>query len=93
MRKPQWLLLAALPAVLVLGAAAFVFMRAQHSLDRATGMVAREGRFPFEMRVVGRMENPGFESIASPATYTSGAIYQGKLYVSGPSGLFIYGAG
>jgi hypothetical protein len=93
MRKPQWLLLAALPAVLVLGAAAFVFMRAQHSLDRATGMVAREGRFPFEMRVVGRMENLGFESIASPATYTSGAIYQGKLYVSGPSGLFIYGAG
>jgi hypothetical protein len=93
MRKPQWLLLAALPAVVVLGAAAFVFMRAQHSLDRATGMVAREGRFPFEMRVVGRMENPGFESIASPATYTSGAIYQGKLYVSGPSGLFIYGAG
>jgi hypothetical protein len=92
MRKPQWLLLAALPAVLVLGVAAFVFTRAQHSLDRAVVTVAGEGKFPFEIRDIGRMDNPGFEAIASPATYTSGSFYQGKLYVSGPSGLFVYGA-
>jgi hypothetical protein len=93
MRRRLWWLVAALPAVVVLGAAAFVFMRAQHSLDRAGVAVAREGRFPFAMRPVGRMENAGFEAIASPATYTSGAFYQGKLFVSGPSGLFVFGAG
>jgi hypothetical protein len=85
------LLIAALPAVLVLGIVAFVFTRAQHSLNRAGTAVAGEGRFPFEMRTLGRIENPGFEAIASPATYTSGAFFQGKLYVSGPSGLFVYG--
>ena len=92
MRKPPWLLLAALSTVFVLGAAAFVFVRTQHSLDRAGAEVARQGRFPFTMRTLGRMENPGFETIASPTTYTSGAFYQSKLYVSGPGGLFVYGA-
>lgn len=89
----KWLFLAALPAVVVMGAAAFVFMRAQHSLDRAGAEVARDGRFPVELRTIGRLENPGFEAIASPDRYISGAFYQGKLYVSGPSGLFVYGGG
>jgi len=92
MRRLRWWFLAALPAVFALGIAAFVFLRAQRSLDRAGVAVAGEGRFPFEMRAIGRMENPGFEWIASPATYTAGALYRGKLYVSGPSGLFVYGA-
>lgn len=92
MRRPTWLLLAALPAVFLLGVATLVFIRTQHSLDRATADVAREGRFPFEMRAIGRTENPGFESIASPATYVSGALYRGNLYVSAPSGLFVYAA-
>jgi hypothetical protein len=85
--------LAALPAVVVLGAAAFVFILAQHSLDRAGVEVARGGRFPVELRTIGRQENPGFEDIASPDRYVSGAFYQGKLYVSGPSGLSVYGGG
>jgi hypothetical protein len=45
MRNPRWWLLAALPAILVLGVAAFIFMRAQHSLDRAGIAVAQQGRF------------------------------------------------
>src|SRR5271165_3902090 len=93
MRRPSRLLVAALPAVLLLGIAAFVFMRAQHTLDRARVAVAGEGRYPFELRALGRMENPGFEAIGSPATYSSGAFYGGRLYVSGPSGLFVVGAG
>jgi ligand-binding sensor domain-containing protein len=92
MRRFRWWLLAALPAVFALGIAAFVFLRAQRSLDRAGVAVSAEGRFPLEMHALGRMENPGFESIASPATYTAGAFYRGKLYVSGPSGLYVYGA-
>jgi len=92
MRRLRWWFLAALPAVFALGIAAFVFLRAQRSLDRAGIQVADEGRFPCEMRQLARMENPGFEWIASPATYTAGAFYRGKLYVSGPSGLFVYGA-
>jgi len=92
MRRPRWWFLAALPAVFALGIAAFVFMRTQHSLDRAKVAVAAKGRFPFEARTIGRMENPGFEWIASPASYTAGSFHRGKLYVSGPSGLYVYGA-
>jgi hypothetical protein len=109
MRRPRWsiktsknwLLLAALPAIFLLGFVAFVFLRAQHSLERAGKAVAQQGRFPVELRNLdasnpdrrnSRLPNPGFEAIASPATYASGAFYQGKLYVSGPSGLFVYGA-
>jgi ligand-binding sensor domain-containing protein len=92
MRKPLWLLMAAIPTVLGLGVAAFVVMRAQHSLDRASTSVAQQGAFAVELRKVGRQENPGFEAVNSPATYNSGAFFQGNLYVSGPSGLDIYGA-
>jgi ligand-binding sensor domain-containing protein len=93
MRKPPWLLLAAIPAVFGLGIAAFVLVRVQHTLNRATVSVAREGRFPMELRTLGRMENRGFEAIATPVSYRSGAFFHGKLYISGPSGLFVYGAG
>ena len=91
--SPKWILLVALPTVLVLGSAAIVVFRAQHALDRAGTEVEDQGRFAFEMRGVGPMENPGFEPIASPATYISGALYRGKLYVSGPSGLSVFGNG
>jgi hypothetical protein len=93
MRRSRWILLAAVPTVLALGAVAFVFIRAQHSLDRAGVLVGQEGNFPFEMRTVGAQENAGFEAIASPASYTAGTFYRGKLYLSGPGGLFVYGGG
>jgi ligand-binding sensor domain-containing protein len=92
MRRLRWWFLAALPAVFALGIAAFVFLRAQHSLDRAAITVSADGRFPLEVRMIGRMDNPGFEAMATPVTYSAGAFYRGKLYVSGPSGLFVYGA-
>jgi hypothetical protein len=84
--------MAAFPTVVGLGIAAFVVMRAQHSLDRASAVAAQQGSFPVELRKVGRQENPAFEAISSPATYTSGAFLQGKLYVSGPGGISIFGA-
>jgi ligand-binding sensor domain-containing protein len=81
---------AALPAVLALGVAAFVFVRVQHSLDQADISVAAQGRFPFELRTIGKLENLGFEAIASPANSSSGAFYRGKLYLGGGSGLSVY---
>jgi len=99
MRRPKWSkrwwLIAALPTVVALGVAAFVFaifFRAQHTLDRAGAAVASEGHYAVELSTLGRMENPGFEAIASPATYVSGAWFEGKLYLSGPLGLFVYGS-
>lgn len=93
-KSRSWLFLAASAAgVLVLAFAAFAFFRAQRSLKRATAEVAQSGRYAFDLRTLGRIENSGFESIASPASYVSGAFLRGKLYVSGPSGLSVYGAG
>jgi ligand-binding sensor domain-containing protein len=93
MRRRTWLLLAALPALTALGIAAFVVSGVRRSLDRARADVASEGRFPAELRTLGTLPNPGFETIASPASYRSAALYQGKLYVGGSAGLFVYGAG
>jgi hypothetical protein len=96
MRRPRWstkwLFLAALPTAIALGTAVFVFVRTQHSLDRSAAAVAQQGRFPVELVTLGSQENPGFEAIASPASYVSGAFFQGKLYVGGPSGLSVFDA-
>ena len=77
----------ALPAILLLGAGAIAFLRVQHLLSHTRSQVAGEGRFEFDLSTFHRPENPGFESLVSPGKYTSGAAYQGKLYLAGPGGL------
>lgn len=92
----KWILIAALPTAFLLGGAAFVlliFIRAQHSLERAGVALAQEGRYSAKLEPLAPVENAGFEAIASPARYVSGAMYQGKLYVSGPAGLYVFGSG
>ncbi len=86
MRKAA-IVVVALPAILLLGAGAFVIARVQRLLSHTQSQVANEGRFEFELRTVPRLENAGFEPLASPSKYTSGATYQGDLYLAGPGGL------
>ena len=93
MRRATWWIVAAVPAVCVLGIAAIVVFRAQHTLDRAAVAVAHEGRFSAEVRTLAPESNPGFEAIATPARFTCGAMYRGKLYVGGPGGISVYSLG
>ncbi len=93
MRRQLWWLMAAVPAVGVLGVVAIVAFRAQHVLDRAAVSVAREGRFAAEVRPLAPANNPGFEAIATPTRFTCGAMYRGRIFVGGPSGISVYRLG
>ena len=77
----------ALPAILLLGAGALVIARVQHLLSHTRSQIANEGRFEFELRALSRPENAGFEPLASPSKYTSGATYHRNHYLAGPGGL------
>jgi ligand-binding sensor domain-containing protein len=90
MRRQLWWLVAAVPAVGVLGVVAIVAFRAQHALDRAAVSVAHEGRFAAEVRPLAPESNPGFEAIATPTRFTCGAVYRGRIFVGGPSGISVY---
>lgn len=93
MRRQLWWLVAAVPALGLVGAAAIVAFRAQHVLDRAAVSVAREGRFAAAVRPLAAEVNPGFEAIASPDRFTCGAVFHGRLFVGGPSGISVYRPG
>lgn len=93
MRRQLWWLVAAVPAFSVLGGAAIVAFRAQHALERAAVSVAHEGKFAAEVRPVAAENNPGFEAFATPARFTCGAMYHGRLFVGGPAGISIYRVG
>lgn len=56
----------------------------------AAAQVNAERYLSFAVRQVGPAPNPGFEWISAPTDLTSAALFQDKLYVSGPTGLFEY---
>jgi len=67
-----------------------VCWRAQRALHTAQEQVAAAGHFRFQVRRVEPVPTPGFEWISAPAVFSAATRFQGKLYVSGPAGLFEY---
>jgi ligand-binding sensor domain-containing protein len=72
---------------LALGAGIFAVIHIQRELTRTRMQVAADGRIPFELRTLSKLENAGFEPLAAPDSYTSGSVFHGKLYLAGPGGL------
>lgn len=64
--------------------------RASSEVAEATRQVSREGLFGFRVRALDRRFPSGFESISSPAQFSDAALYDGKLYVCGPTGLIAF---
>lgn len=91
MRKIRraWLLTAVLGTVcaLVCGMVVWRVERALHGAQNAQG---RDADLGVDVRTVGRLPNPGFESMGAPAVFKSVALYADKFYVSGPQGLSEY---
>jgi ligand-binding sensor domain-containing protein len=81
---------ATLPAALLLGAGTYVAVRVHHSLTLSRSQVAEEGKLDFDLTTITHLDNPGFEPLATPAGYISGAMFQGKLYLAGSGGLAEY---
>ena len=74
-------------SVALLGTGAFVAMRVQRSLNHTRTQLSKEGDLAFDLIPITHPENPGFEPISTPASYTTGIAFQGKLYLAGPGGL------
>ncbi|HYX69383.1 MAG TPA: hypothetical protein VE825_09635, partial [Terriglobales bacterium] len=69
-----------------------VYWRAQRALRNASEQLSSEKRIRFTVRRVEPLTAAGVEWISAPAVFSAAARFDGKLYVSGPAGLFEYDA-
>jgi ligand-binding sensor domain-containing protein len=77
-------------AALCLGVAGVVIWRVEKALSNSRRETAASELLGVETRAVGTQSNPGFEGITAPAVFKSVAAFQGKIYLSGPAGLYVY---
>lgn len=76
--------------VLCLFAGAWVFWRAQRTLNNAESGLANARTLALDVGPVPSLPNPGFEAVSSPASFRSAAALEGRSYLAGPAGLFAY---
>jgi ligand-binding sensor domain-containing protein len=87
--------LAAYAIVMALVCLAFsgvVIWRVERALDSSKREAAKRELLDFEARTMEAPPNPGFEGIWSPAVYKSAAVFEGRIYLAGPAGLYAYEA-
>jgi ligand-binding sensor domain-containing protein len=75
---------------LCLAALGWVVWRAQRALTRTERNLAAGDDLPFTVRALAPQPNPGFESVQAPAVFKSGAEFDGRFYLAGPAGLYVY---
>lgn len=63
---------------------------ATRAWKQAAGRVEAEARIRFEDRTVDQQGPAGLESLGSPRAFRDAAVFQGLLYVCGPSGLIAF---
>jgi hypothetical protein len=71
-------------------AAAFVAWKVHTTLHHLSAVVESEDTFTAQVRPVNLNAGSRFDWIAPPAVFTSGAVFDGHLYLAGPAGLFEY---
>ena len=64
--------------------------RAERALRGSERAVTSEQDLTLTVRPVGAEPNPGFEAYSAPEVYRSAAIFEGRLYLAGPAGLYVY---
>jgi ligand-binding sensor domain-containing protein len=89
--KKAWCLAAVVCAVLLVTALA-VRWRAMRALGEASGSYASELDFAFAAHPLTPALDNGFEWISAPAVFSHAVVFQGKLFIAGPAGLFVYDA-
>ena len=76
--------------VLFFSFAGLAFWRAQKALNGSEQELAAADQLSVTAGALSLQPNPGFESMAAPAVFKSGAAFNGKFYLAGPAGLFVY---
>ena len=77
-------------AVWCLAVGGAVIWRVEKALTNSRRATAASELLGVETGAVGGQPNPGFEGITAPAVFKSAAAFQGKIYLSGPTGLSVY---
>jgi ligand-binding sensor domain-containing protein len=84
--------LAIVAALVCLTVCGIVIWRVEKALGSSRREAAERELLAFEVRTLGAQPNPGFEGISSPAVYKSAAVFEGRIYLAGPAGLYAYAA-
>jgi ligand-binding sensor domain-containing protein len=82
--------LAIAAALFFSAAAGLVVWRVERVLHGSARDLAGRQQLPFSVQVLASQPNPGFEGMPAPAVFKGGAAFNGRFYLSGPSGLFAY---
>jgi len=80
----------AIAAALLCFAVVIVVWKAQRALHGSERHVAAEQDLPFIASPVSRQPNPGLEAISAPALFRSAQAFEGRFYLAGPAGLYVY---
>lgn len=89
-RRRLWLALAVLGAgVLIFGGS--VIWRAGNTLGEMRARVTAEGVIQVSARTFTAAVPSGLEIVGSPASFTDAQMFEGRLFLGGPSGLAEYG--
>jgi ligand-binding sensor domain-containing protein len=83
-----WALVAVAAVVAAAGLSFAFYIRLQHSLRSATAEANAAQHIEFESRVLSPATSVAVEGMNSPAKWTCGAVYNGRVYLGGPTGLF-----
>ena len=85
------------PVAILVIAAAFLCVvggspvwKVERSLRRSQWDSAGASQVPVGVRILGPQSNPGFEALSAPAVFKSAEEFNSHLYLSGPTGLFVY---
>jgi hypothetical protein len=77
-------------AILLLCLVAGGIWRTERALREAGRKVAHGRDIAVTIRAFVSDPNPGFETISTPASFRSAAAFNGRFYLAGPGGLFVY---
>lgn len=92
MRARIWIAGLIVTVAAAVGFLVFLHLRLEHSLATAKSEAGAAEKFPFVARVLSSPTSTAVEWISSPVTWSDGIVFQGRIYLSGPAGLFEYNA-
>jgi hypothetical protein len=91
--RSRVLAVVAIAAALLCSCGLWMLWRAERALGQSERAVTGEKDLRVRVSAIGEEPNPGFEAFSAPAVYRSAAIFEGRLYLAGPAGLYAYSLG
>ena len=88
--QKSWFWIACASLLLPVLASGIVVWRANHAARIAASETAASAKVRFTVSHVNAIQLAGMDAIATPAGFRDIAVYRGRFYLSGPSGLLEY---